>query len=271
MAAIDATELQLDPPNFTIEEENNDLELWTFRLPVSLPVSALHDVTLSIDSNTTTTFKANGQEYRIQVGDIEEMESFRVLVPQDQEDKGDNSSSDSDDDDDDDDDKQEKEQSKKGTLRPCRLGFSKHFQVLANISTLTESQLAPRNGPPPEDKMRHAYAPIAQRTGLKRRWMPLGAQPSQDDIKQNNSLTPATIKNEKTNHVKRDNDSQPPRKRIKQNEGASDDSDSSSEDDKNLSKTERKAKRAEKKAAKKAKKEAKRAKKAAKKAKKEKP
>jgi hypothetical protein len=265
MATTDVTEVHLDPPTFTLDESNSDLELWAFRLPVALPLSALKDVTLSTDG--TTIFSFNDQEYRIQSADLEEMESFRVLIPREEK-NNESSTKDSDDDDDDDDDEEEKEAKKKGTLRPCRLGFTKHFQVLANTPAMTESQVAPREGPAPQDKMRRAYAPIAQRSGLKRRWMPVGAHQIATTVKEEHA--PSKVKIEKESQVPTEAESQPPSKRIKRTEDASDASDSSSDDDKHLPRAERKARKAEKKAAKKAKKEAKKAKKAAKKVKKEK-
>jgi hypothetical protein len=285
MATSTVESLQLDPPKFTVDEENGDLELWSFRLPVSLSVDGLKGVKFDPSNGSATFTAADGKEYRIQLGDAGETESFRVLVPKKKEngekdDDDDKSSSSSSDDDEDDEDGTNGETTK-GSLRPCKVAFSKHFQVLASVPVLTESQLAPQEGPPPVDRMRHAYAPIAQRTGLKRRWTPIGvARIDEEDDRP--KPTKRTVENKKKQVAskkethksagKMEIDS-PPSKRIKQEQADSEDSDddsSSSPGDKKLSKSERKVKKAEKKAAKKAKKEAKKAKKEAKKAKKEK-
>lgn len=293
MTSSTVESLHLDPPKFSFDEENEDLELWSFRLPVSLSVDALKGIKFD-PLKGSGTFSADGKEYRIQLGDTAETDSFRVLVPQNKnskanrgDDDDDESSSSSsgnssnDDDDDEDEAGGTNGKSKKGKLRPCKVAFSKHFQVLASVPILTESQLAPLEGPPPADKMRHAYAPITQRSGLKRRWMPIGVPKVVDDkAKPKKRSVPSAKKEEAASKdeardsvVKMEIDT-PPSKRIKKEQADdsedSDDDSSSSVGDKKLSKSERKAKKAEKKAAKKAKKEAKKAKKAAKKAKKEK-
>jgi hypothetical protein len=279
--------MQLDPPKFTFDEENGDLEVWSFRLPVFLSVDALQGVKFDPSTGSTTFAAPDGKEYRIQAGDAAATDSFRVLVPkkkgsgEDDDKSSSSSSSNSDDGDDDDEEEDTYGATKKAPLRPCKMAFSKHFQVLASVPVLTESQLAPQEGPPPADKtMRHAYAPVAQRTGLKRRWMPIGvARVDQDaDASKPKKRTVAAQKQKvvskeegEDSAVKMEIDSSPS-KRIKREQGDSDDSDasSSSPGDEKLSKSERKAKKAEKKALKKAKKESKKAKKAAKKAKKEK-
>lgn len=290
--------LQLDPPKFTVDENNEDLELWSFRLPVSLSVSALKGIKYH-PSKGYATFSADGKEYRLQLMKDADMESFRVLVPQvtnkakgggkgeNGGDDDDKSSSSSSDDDDDEEGEGADGETTKGMLQPSKKAFSKHFQVLSSVPTLTESQLAPLEGPPPADKMRHAYAPVAQRTGLKRRWMPLGVakvdtnEDGNDASKPKKRRTTSSSdpkeeaapkeKSRNTSASKIEIESRSS-KQIKTEQADSEDSDDSEEspEDKKLSKSERRAIRAEKKAAKKAKKEAKKSKKAAKKAKKEK-
>jgi hypothetical protein len=127
--------------------------------------------------------------------------------------------------------------------------------------------------------MRHAYAHVPQRSGLKRRWMPLGANTSMENEQTTLSVpvatTKTTSKGVRSHSAKQETISvdkstgASPKKRMKTEDVPSPESDDSSEVDEKLSKSERKARKAEKKAAKKAKKEAKKAKKAAKKVKKE--
>jgi hypothetical protein len=304
MTSTSLLSLQLNPPNFTVDVEDDNIELWSFRLPVAFPLSALKGIEMSMtgvtkipSSSTTTT--VDGKEYRLERGDLEDTESFRVLViPKDDEQGGkdndgndsDNSSSSSDDDDD------EKKDSARTIPKmvPLKKSFAKHFSVLADIPPMTETQVAPREGPPPQDTMRHAYSSIPQRTGLKRRWMPLGVvrNPMEEETEPrlttavstsvstkthpktkpatSNSVASTSTHREALPADKATGDS--PTKRFKtEEEVPSPDSDDASSEgvDEKLSKSERKAKKAEKKAAKKAKKEAKKAKKAAKKVKKE--
>ena len=77
--AMDPT-LQVDTPDFSLDEHDQNLELWTFRLPVNVPLSALKDLELDLQSNSAT-FSANDQTFEIRLGDPEETSSFRVLVP----------------------------------------------------------------------------------------------------------------------------------------------------------------------------------------------
>ena len=297
--------LQLNPPTFTVDVEDDNIELWSFRLPVAFPLSALKGIEMSMtgvtkipSSSTTTT--VDGKEYRLERGDLEDTESFRVLViPKDGEQGGkDNNGSDSDSSssssDDDDDEKKDSARTIPKMV-PLKKSFAKHFSVLADVPPMTETQVAAREGPPPQDTMRHAYSSIPQRTGLKRRWMPLGvprnpmegeteprsttkAVPTAVSTKTHPTTNPAPSKSVASTSTHREARSEDqatgdsPTKRFKtEAEVPSPDSDDASSEggDEKLSKSERKAKKAEKKAAKKAKKEAKKAKKAAKKVKKE--
>jgi hypothetical protein len=252
--------LNLPAPDFTFDENDENLELFTIRLPVKVPLSALNDLVLDMkDESTTATFTANGQDYRIQMGDPIENESFRVLVPilkgdDDDEDE----EKDSDDEEEDGDDENEKS---KGLhyLQPSSQAFSKHFNVFASVPHLSETQLAPRDGPPATGKMRHAYAPIAQRSGLKRRWMPLGVPKPTKARSSTKKEKKETFKSEESSPVDVETEDAPlpPTKRIKTEESDK----SSSKADKKAEKAEKKAKKAEKKSAKKAKKDAKKSKK----------
>ena len=300
-----ALSLQLDPPRFTVDVEDDTLELWSFRLPVSFPLSALKGVEVSLTGGVTKilTSTVDGKEYRLEPGDKEDTESFRVLIPKgdDGTDKDGSSSTSSSSEDDDEDDEDEKKDSARTIPKmvPLKKSFAKHFSVLADVPPMTETQVAPREGPPPQDatSMRHAYSSIPQRTGLKRRWMPLGVvcvvpptnpMEGEDQVQLTRTAPTAAASSTKTNHKGRSDSvasisthretrladqatsDSPSKKRIKTDEIPSPDSDASSDVvDEKLSKSERKAKKAEKKAAKKAKKEAKKAKKAAKKVKKE--
>lgn len=274
MTSTDLT-LQLDPPKFTVDGNDEDIELWAFRLPVSFPINALKGVEVS--TSGVTKVSANGKDYRIELGETEYTDSFRVLVPKDDGDeRSGNESSSSDDD-----ENEANDTRKLRKLVPLKRPFTKHFSILIDEPELSETQLAPQEGPPPKEKMRSAYSHVPQRSGLKRRWMPLGVAnplageplklPAQivagtNGKSRSNSVVSVTTKREPI--AVKPETGIPESKRIKLDDTPAAETDDSSED-KKLSKSERKAKKAEKKAAKKAKKEAKKAKKASKKVKRE--
>ena len=150
--------LKIVPPEFSLDNNVDDYELWTFRLPVSVPLRDLDKVKLDVNGEGICgQFESNGEKYKIQFGDNVENESFRVLVL-------DQGQQDSDDED-------------ERYLQPSSVAFSRHLNVSVATQEMSETTLAPRieHSPKPEDEVRHAYAPVAQRAGLKRRWMPLGS------------------------------------------------------------------------------------------------
>jgi len=163
--------LTLDPPDFDVSESD---PLWAFRLPVHVPLSALEGVVLK-DGEATFTYE--DITYRVEMG--QPSEQFRVLVRG--EGRSDtHSSDDNSDNSDDNSDNSDDSTSKppKAFLTPASKPFSQHFNILECIPPRSETQLAPLEGPPAVDHMRHAYAHVPQRRGLKRRWMPLGATKS---------------------------------------------------------------------------------------------
>lgn len=293
-------ELNLPPPgdidnidNDDDDDDNNRYELWTFRVPSGMNVSDLNgveiDLTAISKNNNNGGMKINDGKFALTQGDGVENENFRVLVPggSGKKKKDDSSSSDDDDDDsdssdsDDDGKNKKKKDENKYLLHPSSKGFARHFNVNQAFTRKSEAQLAPRQGPKPvEDNLRHAYSHIPQRTGMKRRWMPLGVQQKARDI----PSKLVTLKSEggATTTITSDDDDQsfilkrksgnadgkkrsskggepivsPKTKRIKAEKGSSGDRTPT------LSKEERKAqKKAEKKSAKKSAKKAKKSKK----------
>jgi len=247
--------LRIPRPEFTVDSDNDDLELWSFRLPTNVSLSSLNGMTIDLKNNVGK-FKVRDKEYKIVLGDSVENESFRVLVP----------ASDSKEDDDDDDEStkdSDDEEADQNFLQASPLPFTKHWNVVTAFPQRTERELAPREGPTPVDKVRHAYSHVPQRTGLKRRWMPMGVKTNKSlasidpMMKLSRSTTPSkskslsSIKKENGTPVstgEKDIDTRtPPSKRIKVETP--------------MSKSEKKAMKTERKSAKKAKKEAKKLKK----------
>jgi hypothetical protein len=239
--------------------------MWTFRLPTKIPISALNNVQIDVSSNNKIAkFQHKGNDYQLLLGvddnDVtDETESFRVLVPKPKTIE--------DDDDDDDDDDDEQQQRKASYLQLCAKGFSKHFNVLADLPELTETQLAPREGPPARDYMFHAYEPVKQRTGLKRRWMPLGVpSPATSTIPSKASVVKTeTVDDDDDDDDSASSSSSPsPTKRIKvetSSKKVKSEAKSAKKEAKSAKKAAKSAVKAEKKAMKKDKKEAKKAKK----------
>lgn len=283
--------LHLDPPKFSVDddEEDEDIELWSFRLPVAFPLTALKGLELSITGGGVTKLSADGIEYRLEPGDVQDTESFRVLVPKkhnnrnkknktngedDSHSDSDSSSSSSSDH-----DNEVKDSGKIPKMVPLKKSFVRHFSVLVDVPHKAETQLAPREGPPPQDTMRHAYSHVPQRSGLKRRWMPLGVTSTTTTVTARKEGGPTTVAvpavstatKQRSDSDKGESKGSSSKKRKTTGDASLPDSDASSDaaDDAKLSKSERKAKKAEKKAAKKAKKEAKKAKKESKKVKEE--
>jgi hypothetical protein len=160
-------DLTLDPPAFTLEDENPDLEIFTFRMPSRIPLNSLDKLEFDLSGTKPCTFQAGDAKYKLQLGTAVENESFRVLVPKAKAKKADDKDSDDSDDDDDDDEKY---------LQPASIIFSRHFNVLATTKELNERTIAPHQDKAPAnvDPMFRAYSHVPQKTGLKRRWMPLG-------------------------------------------------------------------------------------------------
>ncbi|OEU21862.1 hypothetical protein FRACYDRAFT_232007 [Fragilariopsis cylindrus CCMP1102] len=174
-----------------VEKDNNNnnsdndsnFELWTFRVPSEMNIKDLHGVELVLNGdNKKSTIQQINDKFTLKQGESVENHNFRVLVNgnngsgKDDDSNSSSSSSDSDDDE----DKTTNTTAPKYLLHPSSKTFTRHFNVNSALYTKkTEMELAPRNGPKPSfandgTKLRHAYSSIPQRTGMKRRWMPLG-------------------------------------------------------------------------------------------------
>jgi DNA-directed RNA polymerase I subunit RPA34.5 len=171
----DGTTVPLDAPTFQLPLDTDRYELWTVRLPSSVNVQDLNHSTLQLPAldtectGTTTTERPNsrhtfqsndGSTYTFQWGLAVENESFRLLAPA-------------------------PSSTKAMVVSPST--FQKHLNVVLvpTVTTLQTiaaighvEQQQPRSTAAVEMEsmhQRHAYAPIPQKTGLKRRWLPMGA------------------------------------------------------------------------------------------------
>lgn len=243
--------LRIPRPEFTVDSDNDDLELWSFRLPTNVPLSKLNGMAIDLKNNEGK-FKVGDVDYKIVLGDSVENEAFRVLVPaseSSEEADDDESMEDSDD-----------EEGPQKYLQASSLPFTKHWNIVSAFPQRTERELAPREGPTPVDKIRHAYCHVPQRTGLKRRWMPMGVKADKSLASIDPMLSTSTTPSKSTNSKSSSS--------IKKGKGTpispgETDMDTSTPASKRIKvepamiKSEKKASKAERKSAKKAKKEAK--------------
>ena len=157
---------QVDPPNFQLPDDFDPdrFELWTVRLPHQLDLSTLQKSRIEINKNNETQLltQSNGN-YSVQWGDPVENESFRLLLPADDDSDSDNDSDDS-----------SNNSNHNKFLHPCRYRFARHVQIgsiLQDDDNDDVESAANHDNP----QRRRAYASVPQIQGLKRRWMPLGS------------------------------------------------------------------------------------------------
>jgi DNA-directed RNA polymerase I subunit RPA34.5 len=169
----------LDPPTFQLPiasaDDNNRYELWSVRLPASVNLQDLQGYSFELNDAASAAaavksenFESNGEKYTLQSGHAVENETFRLLLRKTNDDDDDDSSDDDDDDDD---------MLGKKIMTPCPRPFQRHFNVVRAIEGVSDMELAPRQMASSADPMpmRHAYEPVSQKTGMKRRWTPPGA------------------------------------------------------------------------------------------------
>jgi len=195
--------LLLDPPKSCLPEnwDNSRYELWSIRLPKTMDVKILDGTTLSAGVDATAHADESGaslgtfqhlnkdcddkEEYAFTNGHSTENQSFRVLKPEQ-------------------DDQQSGGQNYSIYLVPSTKAFDRHINITKSVCTKDPvwTDLAPRmeRAPKPKDNMVHAYSPIPQISGLKRRWMPLGIKVPE------NVRTEETMKRLRTGDAKGNDD-----------------------------------------------------------------
>lgn len=203
-AAVLREQLRLDVPDFSLgdngtEFDSDRYELWSVRLPALTNIQDLDGCEMMIPETASASVAGGtvaapaaengkvapnnqpfsfattkGDNYTLRWGQKVENESFRVLLQQ----KGDDS-------DDDDEEESNESNKKKKFLSPANAPFQRHVNVVSALEDVSETKLAPGTltAPKPDlvtrgvqHKMRRAYQHVPQKTGLKRRWMPLGSK-----------------------------------------------------------------------------------------------
>ena len=190
-------------------EDDSDNEIWLLRAPANMDVSAiLNDIQLDLQTSSSTSnnnilskFKSSNDEdteYTLTLGDSNEIDNVRLLVPQKlkkEDDSGDSS------DEDDDEDTSEK-------LVPYTRPFKQQVHLTSSVVPTSNDNISselilapPISAAPKSDdpRMRVAYVPRPQRTGLKRRWNMPGANNNNkiSDEEKEEVATPPTKKQKK--------------------------------------------------------------------------
>ena len=193
-------------------EDDSDNEIWLLRAPANMDVSAiLNDIQLDLQTSSSTSnnnilskFKSSideGTEYTLTLGDSNEIDNVRLLVPQKlkkEDDSGDSS------DEDDDEDTSEK-------LVPYTRPFKQQVHLTSSVVPTSNDNISselilapPISAAPKSDdpRMRVAYVPRPQRTGLKRRWNMPGANNNNkiSDEEKEEVATPPTKKQKKADN-----------------------------------------------------------------------
>jgi len=168
MPSQDDSSNLLDPSTFQLpedfDENPQDYEIWSVKAPVKFDMSTLNETTFQFNLKkdkkagpdpVATIFELNGEKYSLSQGHTEEVSSFRILAgTEDEQGKG---------------------------MKPLPVSFSKHFNLIQSTNAnIADVDLAPSNERAPDLdmqqlQMRIPYVPIAQKSGLKRRWNVLGA------------------------------------------------------------------------------------------------
>lgn len=162
----------LDPPTFKLpsdfEENPDDYEIWSLRVPVRFDMSSLDGTILNLNLTEkdkkgkdigVTSFEIGENKYSLNLGNSAETENIRILTALEDDDDEDN---------------------EKGMI-PLKVQIKKHFNLVHIPKSKTKDiDLAPsvERAPHvdmPAIQMRIPYSKIDQVKGLKRRWQVPGA------------------------------------------------------------------------------------------------
>jgi len=194
----EATANTINIPSFEPPSDDSDNnEIWLLRAPANVDVSELLNNTQlnfasdpSSNNNILSRFTSSdgtGEEYALSLGDVNESQNLRLLVP---DKKVADSSSSSDSDSDSSSDEEDKKSTSNNILVPYAHPFKRQIHITIANKEQSDLAVAPSQSSAPKpalkdedtkvvngtvEKMRLAYVPVAQRKGLKRRWnMPGG-------------------------------------------------------------------------------------------------
>lgn len=162
----------LDPPTFKLpsdfEENSDDYEIWSLRVPVRFDMSSLDGTILNLNLTEkdkrgkeigVTSFEIGDEKYSLNLGSSAETENIRILTALQDDDDEDNEKA----------------------MIPLKVQIKNHFNLVHIPNSKTKDiDLAPSIDRAPEVdmpaiQMRIPYSKIDQVRGLKRRWQVPGA------------------------------------------------------------------------------------------------
>lgn len=161
----------LDTPSFALPVNEDRYELWTIRLPSAVNLADIHNMTFQVANDDSPSIRQNlfpvgDAKYAFQMGHAVENESFRLLLPS-----------------------PTNEGSEKLSVTASST-FHKHLNVVL-VPPRIDDEVAP-SATTEHSQRRRAYAPVPQKTGLKRRWLPFGSAPP-DGLAQASATVPPPI------------------------------------------------------------------------------
>lgn len=196
-----------EPPS----QDDSDNEIWLLRAPANMDVSAiLNGVQLDLQTSSTSSnnnilsrFKSSNDEeetteYTLTLGDANEIDNVRLLVPhksKKEDDSGDSS----------DDDEEEPTEKLVPYTRPFKqqvhltssIGPSSNYNnIPSELIVAPPINTAPKSDDP---RMRVAYVPRPQREGLKRRWNMPGANNNKISDEEDVHTPPTNKRKKKAN------------------------------------------------------------------------
>jgi len=203
--------------------DDSDNEIWLLRAPANVDVSELLNNTKlnfasdpSSNNNILSRFTSSdgtGEEYALSLGDLNESQSLRLLVPDKKTaDDSSSSSSDSDSSDSSSDD-EDKKTSSNNILVPYAHPFKRQIHITIANKEQSDLAVAPSQSSAPKpalkdedtkvvngtvEKMRLAYVPVAQKKGLKRRWNMPGGKILNDESSSTTNATTTTPTKKRT-------------------------------------------------------------------------
>ena len=197
--------------------DDSDNEIWLLRAPANVDVSELlNNAQLNFTSDPSsnnnilsrfTSSDGTGEEYALSLGDANESQNLRLLVPDKK--AADDSSSSSDSDSSSSSDEEDKKKSASNNiLVPYAHPFKRQIHITIANKEQSDLAVAPSQSSAPKpalkdedtkvmngtvEKMRLAYVPVAQRKGLKRRWNMPGGKILNDESSTTTDATTTTL------------------------------------------------------------------------------
>jgi len=210
-----------EPPS---SDDSDNNEIWLLRAPANVDVfELLNNTQLNFASDPSSnnnilsrfTNSDGTEEYALSLGDLNESQNIRLLVPDNK--SADDSSSSSNSDSSSSSDEEEKKTTSNNILVPYAHPFKRQIHITIANKEESDLAVAPSQSSAPKpalkdedtkvvngtvEKMRLAYVPVAQRKGLKRRWNMPGGKIVNDESSSTTAATTTPSKDSTPSHKK---------------------------------------------------------------------